>query len=69
MGRHQMVDLVDDRVWTADLARPDLVLLVAPLAGIFAASGVGMAVGWTIAGQVHRRLGANRPSRGGQPAE
>ena len=46
-----------------------LVLLVAPLAGIFAASGVGMAVGWTIAGQLHRRLGANRPSRGGQPAE
>ena len=41
-----------------------LVLLVAPLAGIFAASGIGMAVGWTIAGQLHRRLGARRPSHG-----
>ena len=41
-----------------------LVLLVAPLAGIFAASGVFMAVGWTIAGQLHKRLGANRPSHG-----
>jgi MFS transporter, ACDE family, multidrug resistance protein len=46
-----------------------LLLLVAPLAGIFAASGVGMAIGWTIAGQLHRRLGANRPSHGGQVAE
>ncbi len=46
-----------------------LVLLVAPLAGIFAASGIGMAIGWTIAGQLHRRLGANRPSHGGHPAE
>ena len=43
-----------------------LVLLVAPLAGIFAASGIGMAVGWTIAGQLHRRLGARRPSHGRQ---
>ena len=46
-----------------------LLLLVAPLAGIFAASGVGMAIGWTIAGQLHMRLGANRPSHGGQAAE
>jgi MFS transporter, ACDE family, multidrug resistance protein len=46
-----------------------LLLLVAPLAGIFAASGIGMAIGWTIAGQLHKRLGANRPSHGGQAAE
>jgi MFS transporter, ACDE family, multidrug resistance protein len=46
-----------------------LLLLVAPLAGIFAASGVGMAIGWTIAGRLHMRLGANRPSHGGQATE
>ena len=46
-----------------------LLLLVAPLASIFAASGVGMAIGWTIAGRLHMRLGANRPSHGGQAAE
>jgi MFS transporter, ACDE family, multidrug resistance protein len=46
-----------------------LLLLVAPLAGIFAASGIGMAIAWTIAGRLHSRLGAGRPSRGGQPAE
>lgn len=42
-----------------------LVLLVAPLAGIFAASGLGFAVAWGIAGQLHPRLGTRRPSRGG----
>jgi len=39
-----------------------LLLLVAPVAGIFAASGIGMAIGWSIAGQLHKRLGAKRPS-------
>lgn len=42
-----------------------LVLLVAPLAGIFVASGVGFAVAWGIAGRLHPRLGVQRPSRGG----
>ncbi|EEW24865.1 MFS transporter [Rhodobacter ferrooxidans] len=42
-----------------------LVLLVAPLSGIFAAAGAGMAIAWTIAGQLHPRLGAKRPSHGG----
>lgn len=41
------------------------VLLVAPLAGIFAASGFGFALAWLIAGQLHPRLGVKRPSRGG----
>ena len=40
-----------------------LLLLVAPLAGIFAASGVGLAIGWTIAGRLHKRLGVKRPSK------
>ena len=43
-----------------------LVLLVAPLAGIFAACGIGMATGWVMSGQLHRRLGARRPSHGRQ---
>ena len=38
-----------------------LLLLVAPLASIFAASGIAMGIGWTIAGQLHKRLGAKRP--------
>jgi MFS transporter, ACDE family, multidrug resistance protein len=46
-----------------------LVLLVAPLAGIFAACGFGMATAWVISGRLHRRLGASRPSHGGQAAE
>ena len=40
-----------------------LLLLVAPLAGIFAASGVGLAIGWGIAGRLHKRLGVKRPSK------
>ncbi len=43
-----------------------LVLLVAPLAAVFAASGVGFAVAWVVAGRMHPRLGVARPSRGGQ---
>lgn len=42
-----------------------LVLAVAPTAAIFAACGAGMAAGWAIAGNLHPRLGALRPSRGG----
>ncbi|MDZ4094475.1 MAG: MFS transporter [Paracoccaceae bacterium] len=42
-----------------------LVLLAAPLAGIFAASGLGFAIAWGIAGRLHGRLGAPRPSHGG----
>ena len=41
-----------------------LVLLVAPLGFIFAASGVGFAAAFVIAGQLHPRLGAPRPSSG-----
>ena len=42
-----------------------VVLLVAPLPTIFAACAVGMAGAWALAGQLHPRLGAPRPSRGG----
>lgn len=42
-----------------------LVLLAAPLAGIFAASGVAFGVSWVLAGNLHPRLGTLRPSRGG----
>ncbi|MGB5869030.1 MAG: MFS transporter, partial [Albidovulum sp.] len=42
-----------------------LVLLAAPLAGIFAASGVGFAIAFAIAGYMHPRLGTARPSHGG----
>jgi len=42
-----------------------LVLLVAPLAAIFAACGAGTAAAWAIAGRMHPRLGVTRPSRGG----
>lgn len=42
-----------------------LVLFVAPLPGIFVASGVGLLAAWTIAGRLHPRLGVQRPSRGG----
>jgi len=41
-----------------------LVLLVAPLSGVFAACGVGMAAAWVMAGRLHPRLGAARPSHG-----
>ncbi|MGC1487102.1 MAG: MFS transporter [Albidovulum sp.] len=42
-----------------------LVLLAAPLAAIFAASGVGFAIAFAIAGYMHPRLGTARPSHGG----
>jgi hypothetical protein len=42
-----------------------LVLLAVPLAGIFAVGGAGFAIAFTIAGRMHPRLGAERPSRGG----
>ncbi len=42
-----------------------LVLFVLPLQGIFAASGIGLLTAWVIAGRLHPRLGAPRPSRGG----
>ena len=45
-----------------------LVLFVAPLPAIFAAAGLGLAASWAIAGRLHPRLGAERPSRGGLPA-
>jgi MFS family permease len=41
-----------------------LVLLVAPLPGIFAASGVGLLVAWAVTGRLHPRLGVLRPSHG-----
>lgn len=41
-----------------------LVLWVAPLPGIFVASGLGLLVAWAVAGQLHPRLGLPRPSRG-----
>lgn len=41
-----------------------LVLLVAPLPGIFAAASAAMAACWFIAGRLHPRLGVMRPSRG-----
>jgi hypothetical protein len=44
------------------------VLLVAPLPGIFVAAGLAMAAGWAMAGRLHPRLGADRPSAGGQTA-
>ena len=42
-----------------------LVLMVAPLGFIFAASGLGFVAAFVIAGQLHPRLGTLRPSRGG----
>jgi MFS transporter, ACDE family, multidrug resistance protein len=41
-----------------------VVLLVAPLPGIFAAASVGFVVMYLIAGRLHPRLGVARPSRG-----
>jgi ACDE family multidrug resistance protein len=42
-----------------------LVLFLLPLPGIFAASAAGLFASWLIAGRLHPRLGAQRPSRGG----
>ena len=42
-----------------------LVLLVFPLSGIFAASGAAFGLAWWLAGNLHPRLGTERPSRGG----
>jgi hypothetical protein len=39
------------------------VLYVAPTAAIFAATAGLMGVAWTIAGNLHPRLGTQRPSR------
>ena len=39
-----------------------LVLLVAPVSGIFAACAIGMGAGWFVAGQLHPRLGLSRAS-------
>jgi hypothetical protein len=46
-----------------------LVLLVAPLHGIFAVAGLGLLGAFAVAGRLHPRLGTLRPSRGGLPAE
>lgn len=47
-----------------------IVLFFLPLPGIFAASAIGLFASWAIAGRLHPRLGAARPSRGGAvPAE
>ncbi|MEY4698089.1 MAG: hypothetical protein RIT14_2517 [Pseudomonadota bacterium] len=46
-----------------------LVLLVAPLQGIFAVAGAGLLGAYAVAGRLHPRLGTHRPSRGGVPAE
>jgi len=37
-----------------------LVLLVAPLSGVFAAAGAGLLIAWSIAGRLHPRLGSKR---------
>jgi len=37
-----------------------LVLLIAPLSGIFAAAGLGLFAAWGIAGRIHPRLGSKR---------
>lgn len=37
-----------------------LVLLVVPLAGVFATAGVGLLAGWSMAGLLHPRLGSKR---------
>ena len=42
-----------------------LVLLIAPLPGVFVAAGLGLASAYVIAGRLHPRLGSLRPSRGG----
>ena len=45
-----------------------LVLLVAPVAGVFVAAGAGMGLAAAIAGRLHPRLGADRPSQGARDA-
>jgi hypothetical protein len=45
-----------------------VVLLVAPLAGIFAAGGLAMVVAWRIAGALHPRLGRARIAPAGLTA-
>jgi hypothetical protein len=42
-----------------------LVLLVAPLQGVFAAAGLGLFTAFAVAGRLHPRLGTLRPSSGG----
>ncbi len=37
-----------------------MVLLIAPLPGIFAAAGIGLLTAWAIAGRLHPRLGQPR---------
>jgi hypothetical protein len=44
-----------------------VVLLVLPVAGVFAVCGAGMLTAAAIAGRLHPRLGAARPSHGGRP--
>ncbi|MES2844759.1 MAG: MFS transporter [Pseudomonadota bacterium] len=46
-----------------------LVLLAAPLQGVFAVASLGLGLAWLVAGRLHPRLGTPRPSRGGFPAE
>ncbi|MDZ4135167.1 MAG: MFS transporter [Paracoccaceae bacterium] len=41
-----------------------VVLLVAPLPGVFALCGAAMGAAWLVAGRMHPRLGAARPSHG-----
>ncbi len=41
------------------------VLLVAPIAAVFLASGLGFVAAFVVAGRLHPRLGVARPSRGG----
>ena len=44
-----------------------MVLLVAPVSGVFAACAGGLAVGWAVAGRLHPRL-ARKRGRSDQPA-
>ncbi|SEN68618.1 Major Facilitator Superfamily protein [Loktanella fryxellensis] len=46
-------------------AAASVVLLVLPVAGLFAVCGAGMAVGWLVAGRLHPRLGLPRLSPAG----
>ncbi|MCB5408620.1 MFS transporter [Pseudogemmobacter faecipullorum] len=43
------------------------VLFFTPVSGLFAAMGLAMLACWQMAGHLHPRLGAERPSRGGTP--
>lgn len=45
-----------------------VILLVAPLPGVFAAAGLGLGAAYLIAGRLHARLGSPRPSHGGMAA-